>query len=165
MRNGSLWSNEVFEVISTQIFEFNFETSELDFEVPKSSIWKHTTSCEKRACFFFFHYYLATLTTFYRFVILCICWDTPSEKTGLWQLPIVSSVFKMNHSALWNQVQCSYIISFLGEETSFESKQTHWVNWTDGTILFLWAVIIRVHWDVVSLRKIILWFYSFSMRA
>ena len=23
----------------------------------------------------------------------CICWDTPSEKTGLWQLPIVSSVF------------------------------------------------------------------------
>ena len=31
---------------------------------------------------------------FHRFVILCICWDTPSKKTGLWQLPIVSIVFK-----------------------------------------------------------------------
>ena len=25
---------------------------------------------------------------------LCICLDTPSEKTGLWQLPMVSTVFK-----------------------------------------------------------------------
>ena len=33
---------------------------------------------------------------FNRFVILCIlCWDTLSEKTGLWQLPKVSSVFKL----------------------------------------------------------------------
>ena len=31
----------------------------------------------------------------YRFVILCILFrDTQAEKTGLWQLPIVSSVFK-----------------------------------------------------------------------
>ena len=29
-----------------------------------------------------------------RFVILCICWDTPSKKTSLWQLPKVSSAFK-----------------------------------------------------------------------
>ena len=28
------------------------------------------------------------------FVILCICWDTPSENTSLWQLPKVSSAFK-----------------------------------------------------------------------
>ena len=33
-------------------------------------------------------------SNFHRLVILCICWDTPSEKTGLWQVPIVSSVFK-----------------------------------------------------------------------
>ena len=32
-------------------------------------------------------------SNFYRFVILCTCWDTPSEKTGLWQLPLVPSVF------------------------------------------------------------------------
>ena len=28
------------------------------------------------------------------FICSCFCWDTPSEKTGLWQLPIVSTVFK-----------------------------------------------------------------------
>ena len=33
-------------------------------------------------------------SNFHGFVILCICWDTISEKTGLWQLPIVPSVFK-----------------------------------------------------------------------
>ena len=32
-------------------------------------------------------------SNFHRFVILCICWDTHSEKTGLWQLPNLSSVF------------------------------------------------------------------------
>ena len=32
-------------------------------------------------------------SNFHRLVILCICWGTPSEKTCLWQLPIVSSVF------------------------------------------------------------------------
>ena len=31
---------------------------------------------------------------FHRSVILCICWDTQTEKIVLWQLPIVSSVFK-----------------------------------------------------------------------
>ena len=34
------------------------------------------------------------ISKFHRFVILCICWDTPSEKTCLWQLPIVSRVLK-----------------------------------------------------------------------
>ena len=31
---------------------------------------------------------------FHRFVMLCIYLDTPSEKTGLWQLLIVSTAFK-----------------------------------------------------------------------
>ena len=26
--------------------------------------------------------------------ILCLCWDTPSGKTGLWQLPEVVSAFR-----------------------------------------------------------------------
>ena len=30
----------------------------------------------------------------HRFVILCICWDTQTVKTILWQLPIVYTVFK-----------------------------------------------------------------------
>ena len=39
VRNGSLWSNVDFE--KEVIFhEFDFDTSESDFEVPKSSIWK-----------------------------------------------------------------------------------------------------------------------------
>ena len=91
MRNGSLWSNIVFEteVIS---HEFDFKTSELDFEVPKSSTWKHTTSCDKGVFSSNFDDQLSS--NFHRFVSLCICWDTPSEKTDLWQLPKVSSVFK-----------------------------------------------------------------------
>ena len=32
---------------------------------------------------------------FDRFVILCMCKDTPSEKTSLWQLPKVSNAFKV----------------------------------------------------------------------
>ena len=44
-------------------------------------------------------------SNFHKFVILCICWDTPSEKTGLWQLPIVSSVFKLYFLRLSRQLQ------------------------------------------------------------
>ena len=50
---------------------------------------------------FFFHYYIATSTInwvqiFTGYFCLCICWDTPSEETSLWQLPIVSTAFKYN---------------------------------------------------------------------
>ena len=34
-------------------------------------------------------------SNFHRFIIWCTCWDTLSEETGLWQLPNVSSVFKI----------------------------------------------------------------------
>ena len=60
VRNGSLWSDVVFEQEVT-FHEFDFETSSLEFEVLKSSIWEHTTSCDKGV--FFFHSYLATPTT------------------------------------------------------------------------------------------------------
>ena len=41
-----IWSNVVFE--KEVIFhEFDFETSDLEFEVSKSSIWTHTISCDK----------------------------------------------------------------------------------------------------------------------
>ena len=46
----------------------------------------------------FFHYYLATSTTNWAKIctglLFYACWDTPSENTGLWQLLIMSSVFK-----------------------------------------------------------------------
>ena len=53
VRNGSLWSNVVYknEVI---FHKFDFETSDLEFEIPKSSIWKHTTSCDE-GVFHFIH--------------------------------------------------------------------------------------------------------------
>ena len=55
--------------------------------------------------FFSFHYYLANSTTnwaqTFTGLLFYTCWDTPSEKTGLRQLPIVSSVF--NCGALWTQ--------------------------------------------------------------
>ena len=60
VRNGSFWSNVVFE--KGVIFrKFYFETSDLEFEVSKSSIRKCTTLCDKGD--FFFHYYLAVSTT------------------------------------------------------------------------------------------------------
>ena len=113
MRNSSLWSDAVFE--KEVIFhEFDFETSELDFEDSKSSIWKHTTSCDKGG--FFFCYYLATSTTNWVQILTgllfyaCVDngWDTPC-KTGLWQLPIASNVFKATC--------CHYLpkVCFLGE--------------------------------------------------
>ena len=49
---------------------------------------------------FFYHYYLATSETnwaqIFTGLIFSVCWDkcTASGKTGLWQLPTVSSVFK-----------------------------------------------------------------------
>ena len=46
VRNGSLWSDVIFkkEVI---FHEFDFKTSELDFVVSKSSMWKPTTLCDE----------------------------------------------------------------------------------------------------------------------
>ena len=95
MRNGSLWSDIVFE---KEVFfhEFDFETSCLELEISKSSIWTHTISCDKGVFFISvlcrnFDDRLSSI--FHRLVILCICWDTTSVKTSLWQLPIVSTVF------------------------------------------------------------------------
>ena len=56
------------------------------------------SSCDK---FFFFLSLISRnfgdrlSSNFHRFVILCICRDTPSDRTGLEQLPMVSRVFKM----------------------------------------------------------------------
>ena len=34
-------------------------------------------------------------SNFHRFIILCICWDTPTVKASLWQLPKVSTAFNL----------------------------------------------------------------------
>ena len=45
-------------------------------------------------------------SNFHRFVILCICWDTPTVKASLWHLPIVSTAFK----AICPGVACNYVL-------------------------------------------------------
>ena len=96
---ASFWSDIVFEK-EVIFLEFDFETSELVFEVLKSSICK-AHKFVWRGCFFLpllSHNFNDQLSSnFHRFVILCICWDTASEKTGLWQLPIVASGFKQTN--------------------------------------------------------------------
>ena len=89
--------SEVFEK-ELILHEFDFETSDLEIEVSKSSIWKHTTSCDKGVFSFIIISQLRRpIELIFSQVVYfkCICWDTSSEKTGLWQLPVVFSVFKM----------------------------------------------------------------------
>ena len=118
MRKGSLWSDVVFkkEVI---FHEFDFETSSLEFEVSKSSIWKHTTSCDK-GVFSFFHSYLATPSTDRAQIFTGLFLHTPSEKTGLWQLPIVSNVFNtFRNSELLKCFSClMYFKQFASKDTT-----------------------------------------------
>ena len=71
---------------------------------------------------------------FHRFVILrIICWDTPSENIGLWQLPIVSCAFK-RFSLLHDHLATDWCMHWLvhGSITfqwSYLNHPTHH-NWT-----------------------------------
>ena len=73
MRNGSLWSDIVFEK-DVIFYEFDFDVT--------------------RVCFLPLVSRNFDDSSFHRLVILCICWDTPTAKSSLWQLPIVSTAFK-----------------------------------------------------------------------
>ena len=65
MTNCSLWG-DIHVVLEKEVtfIGFDFETSDVEFEISKSSIWKRTTPCGTvwKGCFFF-HYYLPTLIT------------------------------------------------------------------------------------------------------
>ena len=52
-------------------------------------------------------------SNFDRFVVLCICWDTPSEKTSLGQLPIVTSVFKAWLHSSQRRSLCTFSLWYL----------------------------------------------------
>ena len=47
-------------------------------------------------------------SNFHRLVILCVCWDTPTVKAILWQLPIVSTAFKLSIELQINMVLFFY---------------------------------------------------------
>ena len=95
VRNGSLWSAIVFWERSNfpRIWfrDLRFRTwgLEINHLNAHNFVWQ--------GCFF-----LSLLSrnfdgrlssNIHRFVIICICWDTPTAKASLWQLPTVSTVF------------------------------------------------------------------------
>ena len=84
----SVWERNKF---SLKYLNFDFETSEFDFEVSKSSISSTQLRVAGR---FFFHLAISTTNWVHIFtgLLFYACWDTPSE-SGLWRLPIVSSAF------------------------------------------------------------------------
>ena len=92
MRNGSLWSSIDFEmeVIShlnnkrllARSLLFLYESTQIrPTRVFFLSSFSHNSDDQLGS-------------NVHRFVILSICWITPSENTGLWQLPIVNVPFK-----------------------------------------------------------------------
>ena len=74
----------------------------------------------------------------HRFVILCIYWDAPSEKTGLWRLPIVSSVFNTR-----------IVFLILGKKSSCDHLSTKRIaltffgNWFFPTNLMYYWILLR----------------------
>ena len=59
-------------------------------------MWEHNNLCNKGVFNELFSCNVddRLSPSFHIFAILCIMWDTPSENTGLWQLPKVSIAFK-----------------------------------------------------------------------
>ena len=85
----SFWWKSIFPRICFRDLKFRIWGLEINHLKAHNFVWQ--------GCFFF-HYYLAILTTdwaqIFTGLLFYVCWDTPSEKTGLWQLPIVSTAFK-----------------------------------------------------------------------
>ena len=77
------------------LWVLDFETSELEFEVLKSSIWKHATLCDESV--FSSTINLATWTTNWVKIftgLSCYMLRYSKWEDWSWQLPILSSVFK-----------------------------------------------------------------------
>ena len=97
MRNASLWSNLVFEKKKSNFPRIWFR--DLRFRIWGLEI-KHRKRTQLPVTRMFFLSLLSrnfddqSSSNFHRFVISCICWDTPSLNLCLWQLPIVSTVFQ-----------------------------------------------------------------------
>ena len=141
MRNGSLWNrhNVVFEK-EVNFHQFDFKTSVLEFEVSKSSIWKHTTSCDKGGFSFIIIFDNRLSSNFHRYVVLCICWDTASEQTSLWQLPIVSSVYTkclVFHIVIHTQVVHELHKSFIHSEEAAWKPNIY----TENTNAHVWVLV------------------------
>ena len=100
MRNDALWSNVVFE--KELISRSNIKR--LQGWRLLLCIWKHV----HQRCFFI-HYSVATSMTnlvqiFTNCLFCALCWDTPSENTGLCHLPKVSTASQKDHAATENRI-------------------------------------------------------------
>ena len=92
----------IFHRIWLRILKFRIWVLEIKHQKAHNFVWQ--------GCFFF-HYYLATSTTDWAQIFtgffLCTCWNTPTVKTSLWQLPIVSTVFLRHNNSIkieeWNK--------------------------------------------------------------
>ena len=125
--------------------EFDFETSDSEFEVSKWSIWKHTTMCDNSVFSSIIISQLRPpieLKFPHVFIFFLICWDTASEKTSLWQLSKVSRIFK-------GQIQKNK------KNTKHQQKYT-------STTLYTYYIS---RWTVISWKKMkrktktLLWLY------
>ena len=132
VRNGSLCRNVVFE--KEVIFQdFDFETSELGFGGTSRN--EASESTQLRVTTVFFSSIISRncddqlRPNVQRFVILCICWDIPSD--NLRQLPIVSSAL---NRPKWKPTQSCSSHAGTEKQKSHESQG----SWNQSR-LFWWA--------------------------
>ena len=122
-----MWETAPSEVI---FHKFDFEISALGFEVLKSTIWKHKTFfCDKGVFSFVIikQLWQTIISNFHRFIILGICWDTPSEKTGVFDNYELCPVplKQMNGSKIQRYTLVSYTLT-LKNPAKNTSDQPSW---------------------------------------
>ena len=129
------------------------------------------------------------------FVILCLCWDTPSEKTGLWQLPKVYIPLKRWQIIGWRQTCTrqgvpqihSYLISAQAQQVSQQNtfywnagvlrvSYRLWQSYTAYYIFLSWrmkitnplrsCIILFSLWPVKMLSVwLIMWIYTHILNS
>ena len=110
MRNGSLWSNAVFEK-EVIFYEFDFKTSELDFEVPNQAS-ENTQLCVTRV-FFLSLLHISQLWRPNEFKFSQICYFMQEAYVAIhqerdWSLTITNSVqclrgkFQQSFKTTWH---------------------------------------------------------------
>ena len=84
---------------------------------PFLGTWKHNNLCKRVFFISLFSRNLKQLTSkFHRFVILCICWDTPKLEYNLWNLPNMSSAFNQWLKTI-HSVICRIWLLFVTQNT------------------------------------------------
>ena len=91
--------------------EFDFETSDLEFEVSKSSIWKHTTSSDKG---FYSYIIISQLQRPIEFKFSQVCYFMHMLRYTKWEdlfLTITNSVHCLSICQNFNKNQVDHLVS------------------------------------------------------